>query len=76
MSRKGNCWDNSVAESFFGRLKQERVQWRFYETRNEAKQDILAYITMFYNTYRLHSYLGYKSPNNFEMDFDLLKNAA
>jgi putative transposase len=76
MSRKGNCWDNSVAESFFGSLKQERVQWRSYETRQEAKQDILAYITMFYNNSRLHSYLGYKSPNEFEMNLDELKSAA
>jgi putative transposase len=76
MSRKGNCWDNSVAESFFGRLKQERVEWRSYETRQEAKQDLLAYITMFYNNSRLHSYLGYKSPNVFEEGGDLLKSAA
>jgi transposase InsO family protein len=41
MSRKGNCWDNSVAESFFGSLKQERVQWRNYQTRNEAQQDVM-----------------------------------
>lgn len=76
MSRKGNCWDNSVAESFFGSLKQERVQWRFYKTRDEAKQDILNYITMFYNSIRLHSYLGYKSPNQFEMQTDKLVSAA
>ncbi|MBA2649575.1 MAG: IS3 family transposase [Legionella sp.] len=66
MSRKGNCWDNAVAESFFGRLKQERVQWRNYQTRFEAQQDILNYITMFYNSNRLHSFIGYKSPNQFE----------
>lgn len=68
MSRKGNCWDNAVSESFFGRLKQERVQWRNYQTRFEAQQDILNYITMFYNSHRLHSFLGYKSPNQFEKD--------
>lgn len=66
MSRKGNCWDNSVAESFFGRLKDERVDWSNYQTRQEAKQDILDYITMFYNNQRLHSSLGYQSPNQFE----------
>jgi putative transposase len=54
MSRKGNCWDNVVAESFFGSLKQERVQWKNYHARFEAQQDILGYITMFYNRYRLH----------------------
>mgnify|MGYP000153274516 FL=1 len=68
MSRLGNCWDNAVAESFFGSLKQERVQWRNYQTRYEAQQDILQYISMFYNSYRLHSYLGYKSPNQYEVE--------
>jgi len=66
MSRKGNCWDNAVAESFFGTLKQERVQWYDYQTRREARQDILQYITMFYNSYRLHSTLGYLCPNDYE----------
>ena len=41
MSRKGNCWDNAVVESFFGSLKQERVHWRHYQTRYEAQQDVL-----------------------------------
>ena len=50
MSRKGDCWDNAVAESFFGSLKQERVQWRHYLTRYAAQQDVLNYISMFYNT--------------------------
>ena len=71
MSRKGNCWDNSVAESFFGSLKQERVQWRNYQTRNEAQQDVMNYITMWYNSHRLHSYLGYKSPNQFEIEMQM-----
>jgi len=71
MSRKGNCWDNSVAESFFGSLKQERVQWRNYQTRNEAQQDVMNYITMWYNSLRLHSYLGYKSPNQFEIEMQM-----
>jgi putative transposase len=66
MSRKGNCWDNAVAESFFGHLKQERVQWQCYQTRAEAQQDVLDYIAMLYNPHRLHSYLGYLSPNQFE----------
>ena len=68
MSRKGNCWDNAVAESFFGSLKQERVQWRHYQTRYEAQQDVMQYITMWYNSRRLHSYLGNMSPNQFEME--------
>lgn len=76
MSKKGDCWDNSVIESFFGSLKQERVQWRNYQTRWEAQQDILNYITMFYNSNRLHSYLGYQSPNQFEQKVEILMNVA
>ena len=76
MSRKGDCWDNSVAESFFGSLKQERVQWQNYQTRYEAQQDVLDYITMFYNEKRLHSYLDYVSPNDFEKQFVELQNVA
>ncbi len=78
MSRKGNCWDNAVAESFFGSLKQERVQWQHYQTRFEAQQDVLNYITVQYNNFRLHSSLGYKNPNQFELEFKTrgLKQAA
>ncbi len=78
MSRKGNCWDNAVAESFFGSLKQERVQWNHYQTRFEAQQDVLNYITVQYNNFRLHSSLGYKNPNQFELEFKIrgLKQAA
>lgn len=76
MSRKGDCWDNAVVESFFGSLKQERVQWKNYQTRYEAQQDILQYITMFYNSERLHSYLGYVSPNQFEKEQQKLKKVA
>ncbi len=63
MSRKGDCWDNSVAESFFGSLKTERVFGSSYFTREEAKRDVIDYIEMFYNSKRRHSYLGYLSPN-------------
>ncbi len=76
MSRKGNCWDNAVTESFFGRLKQEQVQWCRYQTRYEAQQDILSYISMFYNSYRLHSYLGYVNPNQFEIEWMKMKKIA
>jgi len=76
MSRKGNCWDNSVVESFFGSLKQEIVVWCHYQTRFEAKQDILDYIVMFYNNNRLHSSLGYQSPNQYEMQDINLMNVA
>lgn len=76
MSRKGDCWDNAVVESFFGSLKEERVHWKNYQTRYEAQQDILQYIAMFYNNYRLHSYLGYKSPNQYEQEMAELKKVA
>jgi putative transposase len=76
MSRKGDCWDNAVAESFFGSLKQERVQWQNYQTRNEAQQNILNYISMFYNSRRLYSYLGYKSPNEYEQEMATLEKSA
>jgi hypothetical protein len=66
MSRKGNCWDNSVAESFFGSLKTECIFSSVYKTRDEAKRDIVDYIEMFYNSKRRHSYLGYLSPREFE----------
>ena len=66
MSRKGNCWDNAVAESFFGSLKTERVFFANYKTREEARMDITDYIEMFYNSRRLHSHLGYMSPREFE----------
>jgi len=67
MSRKGNCWDNAVAESFFGSLKTERVYHRRYRTRDEARRDIFEYVEVFYNRVRLHSTLGYLSPAQFEV---------
>lgn len=76
MSRKGDCWDNAVVESFFGSLKQERVQWRHYQTRRDAHQDVLNYITMFYNSHRLHSYLDYMSPNQYEAEMAKLRKVA
>jgi transposase InsO family protein len=65
MSRKGNCWDNAVAESFFGSLKKERVYSESYKTRKQAKSDIVDYIEMFYNSFRRHSHLGNLSPREF-----------
>ncbi len=76
MSRIGDCWDNAVAESFFGSLKQERVQWKNYQTRYEAQQDVLQYISMFYNSHRLHSYLGYKNPNQYEAEAVIINKVA
>ncbi|MFK0571201.1 IS3 family transposase [Endozoicomonas sp.] len=65
MSRKGNCWDNAVMERFFGSLKREQTDHHNYSTRRKVIQDVNDYI-MFYNNYRLHSYLGYCSPVDFE----------
>ena len=67
MSRKGDPWDNAVAESFFKSLKNERTYWRHYRTREEARRDIFQYIEVFYNRQRLHSKLGYQSPMQFEL---------
>ncbi len=66
MSRKGECLDNAVAERCFGRLKREWTAYRAYATRQEARDDIIASLEMFYNSKRKHSYLGYVSPNDYE----------
>lgn len=66
MSRKGDCWDNAPMESFFKTLKTELVAWESYRTRKQAKRSISEYILGFYNSDRLHSTLGYTSPNEFE----------
>ena len=66
MSGKGDCLDNAVAERFFGSLKREWTSHCDYATRQEAKGNIIAYIEMFYNSRRKHSYLGYVSPNDYE----------
>jgi putative transposase len=67
MSRRGNCWDNAVPESFFSSLKKERVKRRVYKTRDLAKADIFDYIEAFYNRVRRHTHLGGVSPEHFEM---------
>jgi transposase InsO family protein len=69
MSGKGNCYDNAVMESFFGTLKKEWVHYQKYQTRSQARTDIFRYIEGFYNTVRLHSSLGYLSPNDFETKY-------
>lgn len=68
MSRKGNCYDNAVQESFYHSLKTELVHHEHYRTRAEARASIFEYIESFYNRVRLHSTLGYKSPLQFEME--------
>ena len=66
MSRKGNCWDNAVAESFFASLKKEKIKKHVYKTREMALADITDYIDTFYNPSRRHSHLGGVSPEQFE----------
>ena len=66
MSRKANCWDNAVAESFFSSLKKERVKKQIYKNRDLATKDVADYIDSFYNRIRRHSHLGGMSPEQFE----------
>jgi putative transposase len=66
MSRKGNCWDNAVAESFFSSLKKERIKKHIYKNRELAIQDVADYIDGFYNPARRHGHLGGVSPEQFE----------
>ena len=66
MSRKGNCWDNEVIESFFGTLKVEFSDRQKFKSKQEAKTAIFEYMEVFYNRQRLHLSLGYVSPENFE----------
>lgn len=66
MSRRGNCHDNAVVESFFNLLKRERIRRKIYKTREEARQDIFDYIEMFYNPKRKHVRNGMLSPVDFE----------
>lgn len=66
MSRRGNCHDNAVAESFFQLLKRERIRRKIYSTRDEARADVFNYIEMFYNPRRRHNTAGDLSPVEFE----------
>jgi len=65
MSRKGDCRDNAVVESFFHSLKTEWIADIIYRTGEEARNDVIKHIEMFYNSHRFHSFLGYKAPNVF-----------
>lgn len=69
MSRKGECLDNAVAESFFGTLKNELVYTEDYGTRTKAKQSIFEYIEIFYNRQRRHAYLNYMTPVDYEQQY-------
>jgi transposase InsO family protein len=69
MSRKGDCWDNAVTESFFSTTKRELTHHESYATREEARGSLFEYIEVFYNRRRLHSTLGYRSPVEYEERF-------
>ena len=69
MSRKGECLDNAVAESFFGTLKNEHVYHEDYKTRAQAKQSLFEYIEVFYNRQRRHASIGYMTPVEYEMKY-------
>ena len=66
MSRRGNCHDNAVAESFFQLLKRERIKRKIYTTREDARSDVFDYIEMFYNVKRRHGFNNQLSPVEFE----------
>ncbi len=66
MSRRGNCHDNAVAESFFSSLKRERIRRRTYKTRDEGRQDVFDYVEMFYSPVRTQVRNGMLSPVEFE----------
>ena len=70
MSRKGNCWDNAVVESFFATIKKELIHRRPWPTVCQAREAIAEYIEVFYNRKRKHSTLGYVSLAAFENDFE------
>jgi putative transposase len=72
MSRKGNCWDNAVMESFFSRLKVELIYAENYRTVEEARSGIFEYIELFYNRTRRHSANGYISPQDRERQYEQL----
>jgi putative transposase len=76
MSRKGDCWDNAVAESFFGTLKQELIHRKFYKSRIEASTDIFDYVEIFYNKKRRHSTLNYLTPEEKEQKEQKEKKVA
>ena len=71
MSRKGNCYDNAQAESFFSMFKAELVENGIFETVKDARSEVFGYIEGYYNRIRLHSGLGYKSPIQFENELEI-----
>jgi putative transposase len=76
MSRRGNCLDNAVAESFFATLKKQRIRGRIYESREHARADIFDFIELFYNSTKRHSHVGGLSPIQFEADYFLRQQSV
>ena len=76
MSRRGNCHDNAVAESFFQLLKRERIRRRTYLTRDAARREVFEYIEMFYNPTRKHTNNGMLSPVDYEMKQEKMNEAS
>ena len=76
MSRKGNCWDKAVAESFFSSLKKERIKKQIYKNREFAVANVAQYIDSFYNSTRRHSHLGGVSPGQFEATHEPLRRVS
>ncbi len=70
MSGRGDCYDNAVVESFFGTLKTELVHHEHYLSREQAQASLFEYIEVFYNRVRLHSTLGYQSPEQYEANIN------
>ena len=68
MSRRGDCWDNACSETLFGSLKVERLYGQKFETRRQAKDEVIDWL-LWYNRTRLHSTLAYVSPMKFEQDW-------
>ncbi len=67
MSRKGDCWDNAVAESFFANLKNELTYYQTFNNQEEARTAIFEYMEIFYNRQRLHQTLNYQTPEQTEL---------
>jgi putative transposase len=76
MSRKGNCWDNAVAESFFSSLKKERIKKQIYRNRDLAVKDVADYIDAFYNRTRRHATWAALSPDQFEAAHKTQRNGV
>ena len=76
MSRRGNCYDNAVAESFFQLLKRERIKRKTYKDRETARRDIFNYIEMFYNPVRRHGFNNDISPVEFEKKYAMKRKSV